>query len=98
MPQQVLNPLTEYGRSGGILLLNPTDRANKFRYTATPAELRSMLSSVACPTYVARPSHGSTVAPASGTTAGSTGSRSPARGSSTPPGSPSAARPPPGSS
>lgn len=28
MPQQVLNPVSPYGRSGSILLVNPTDRGN----------------------------------------------------------------------
>src|SRR5262245_34138731 len=41
MPQQVLNPLSKYGRSGSILLLNPTDRAAIWRYGQTPAQLRS---------------------------------------------------------
>lgn len=41
MPQQVLNPLSPYGRSGGVLLLNPTDRLAPARYGATAAQLRS---------------------------------------------------------
>lgn len=41
MPQQVLDPLSNYGRSGGILLLNPTDRDNKSGYQKSSAQLRS---------------------------------------------------------
>lgn len=42
MPQQILNPLSGYGRSGGILALNPTDR-NISNYVA-PAPLTGALS------------------------------------------------------
>jgi hypothetical protein len=75
MPQQVLNPLSNYGRSGSVLLLNPTDRVNRYRYLKTPAELRSapVIRGVP-PTYIgAAASALTTVSPATGTTAGGTG-------------------------
>jgi hypothetical protein len=75
MPQQVLNPLNEYGRSGGVLLLNPTDRANRYRYGKTPAELRTYETIRGVPPTYAAPAAAvvSTVAPATGPAAGSTG-------------------------
>ena len=74
MPQQVLNPLAPYNRSGGVRLLNPTDRANKYRYLMTPAQLRSpAVIRGTPPTYVApAPSVLTTVAPATGGVAGGT--------------------------
>lgn len=75
MPQQVLNPLAPYNRSGGVRLLNPTDRVNKYRYLMTPAQLRSpAVIRGTPPTYIApAPSAVTTVAPATGVAAGGTG-------------------------
>jgi hypothetical protein len=71
----VLNPVSDYGKSGSVLLLNPTDRVNRYRYLKTPAELRSPpVIRGTPPTYIAAaPSVVSTVAPATGGVAGGTG-------------------------
>ena len=74
MPQQVLNPLARYGRSGGVLLLNPTDRRNPAAYGKTARELRTApVIRGTPPTYVPRaPAVLNTVAPATGPAAGGT--------------------------
>ena len=75
MPQQVLNPLAEYGQSGSVLLVNPAERANQLRYLRTAAELRSPeVIRGTPPTYIAAAASAlTTVAPATGGVAGGTG-------------------------
>ena len=75
MPQQVLNPLSGYSRSGSILLLNPTDRVNRYRYLRTPAQFRSPpVIRGTPPTYLAAAGSAlTTVNPATGPVAGGTG-------------------------
>ena len=41
MPQRAVNPVVEYNKSGGVRLINPTDRTNRFRYGLTARELRT---------------------------------------------------------
>jgi hypothetical protein len=75
VPQQVLKTLTAYNKSGGVRLLNPTDRAARYRYGLTPRELRTpAVIRGTPPTYAApQPSVLTTVAPTTGPVAGSTG-------------------------
>lgn len=74
MPQQVLSTLTPYNRSGGVLLLNPTDRRNPAAYGKTARELRTAaVIRGTPPTYVPQASAAlTTVAPATGVAAGGT--------------------------
>jgi hypothetical protein len=42
MPQQQLDPVSRYGRSGSVLLLNPTDRnIGRYEVSATPLNART---------------------------------------------------------
>ena len=74
MPQRVLNPVGKYGRSGGVLLLNPTDRLAPARYGMTARQLRTPpVIRGTPPTYVTPVSSVlTTVAPAAGGVAGGT--------------------------
>jgi IPT/TIG domain len=74
MPQQILNPVGEYGRSGSVLLLNPTDRRAPIDYGQTAAALRSpAVIRGTAPTYTAPAAATvSTVSPNTGGVAGGT--------------------------
>ena len=75
MPQRPVAPVEVYNKSGGVRLINPTDRTNRFRYGLTARELRTPAVIRGTPPTYAAPAAAtvSTVAPATGTAAGSTG-------------------------
>lgn len=75
MPQRAVNPVEVYNKSGGVRLINPTDRSNRFRYQLTARELRTpAVIRGTPPTYLAPAASAlTTVAPTSGPQAGGTG-------------------------
>jgi hypothetical protein len=74
MPQRAVNPVEVYNKSGGVRLINPTDRTNRYRYGLTARELRTPAVIRGAPPTYAQPAAAtvSTVAPATGVAAGGT--------------------------
>ena len=72
MPQRVLSPLSDYNRSGGVRLLNPTDRRNVAVYGKNARELRTPAVIRGTPPTYVPPAAAvvTTVSPATGLAAG----------------------------